>query len=350
LDAEDDDPDTRGSREEPPPATGGPRPFTGLGPERVLDSLEAAGLECDGRLQALNSFENRVYLVGLEDGSSRVAKFYRPGRWTDDQILEEHAFAAELAEAEIPVVAPLPLADGRTLFDADGYRIAVFPRQGGRVPELDNVRDGPAMRDRIGQFIARIHNVGARARFRRRPAIDPTTHATEPIAAILASRMLPADLSDAWTSVATQCADRISARFAALGDVARLRVHGDCHLGNLLWTDDGPHFVDLDDARNGPAMQDLWMLADAGAAMPDEHVSASAELTELIDGYERIRDFDRRELSLVEPLRTMRMLHYSAWLAQRWEDPAFPVAFPWFGTNRYWQDQILSLREQLGQI
>lgn len=330
----------------------GPQPFTDLGPDEVLSTLEATGLVCDGRLQALNSFENRVYLIGLDDGGSRVAKFYRPGRWSDAQILEEHAFAAELVAAEIPVVAPLPLDGGRTLHTATGYRVAIYPRQGGRVPELDHVREGPGMRDRIGQFIARIHTVGARAAFTLRPTFEPRSHAEEPIAFITDCGLLPEELAPSWTAVAAQCATRISDRFSAAGRIASLRLHGDCHLGNLLWTGHGPHFVDLDDCRNGPAMQDLWMLADAGAAMndTDDAGAPSTELTEMIRGYERIRDFDRRELTLLEPLRTMRMLHYSAWLAQRWTDPAFPIAFPWFGSTRYWQDQILFLREQLGRL
>ncbi|MGE0799305.1 MAG: serine/threonine protein kinase [Lautropia sp.] len=330
-----------------------PQPFRDLDPARVLATLEAAGLDCDGRLQALNSFENRVYFVGLHDGGSRVAKFYRPGRWSDAQIREEHAFAAELADAEIPVVAPLPLADGQTLFCANGHRVAVFPRQGGRVPELDNARDGAAIRDRIGQFIARIHTVGARRRFAVRPALTPDSHARQPIAVVRASGLLTDEAADAWIAVATRCADRIAERYDAIvgrDGCATLRLHGDCHLGNLLWTDHGAHFVDLDDARTGPAAQDLWMLADAGAANDHSPAGASAEWAELIAGYERIRDFDRRELALVETLRTMRMLHYCGWLAERWQDPAFPAAFPWFGTPRYWQDQIIALREQLERL
>ena len=329
---------------------GGPRPFTGLGPDQVLDALESVGLACDGRLLALNSFENRVYLVGLEDGSSRVAKFYRPGRWSDAQLREEHAFARELADAEIPVVAPLAFDGGQTLLDAGGYRLAIYPRQGGRPPELDNRFHGAERRDRIGQFIARIHQVGARAPFRQRPVLDPVTHGDVPIANILASQLLPAELTAAWQAIAEACVVAVRGHWQQSGATA-LRLHGDCHLGNLLWTDDGPHFVDLDDARGGPAIQDLWMLADAGAG-PDIGSSSgpSLEMRELLDGYEKIRDFDWRELRLIETLRTMRMLHYSAWLAERWQDPAFPAAFPWFGTPRYWQDQILALREQLGKI
>lgn len=332
------------------PDPGGPQPFTGLGPEQVLDALESVGLACDGRLQALNSFENRVYLVGLDDGESRVVKFYRPGRWTDDQLHEEHAFARELVEAEIPVVAPIAFDGTRTLLEAGGYRLAIFPRQGGRIPELDNARFGAERRDRIGQFIARIHTVGARRPFRHRPSLDVQTHGLRPVEVITDSGLLPDDVAASWTTIANACTAAIGEQLARQPVAPRLRLHGDCHLGNLLWTEGGPHFVDLDDARNGPAIQDLWMLADAGSDGRNHHGLASPEMEELLTGYERIRDLDRRDLRLVETLRTMRMLHYSAWIAERWQDPAFPTAFPWFGTARYWQDQIHALREQLERL
>ena len=331
-------------------AQGKPQAFAALGPDEVLAALETIGIRCDGRLQALNSFENRVYLVGLEDGGSCVAKFYRPGRWRNDQILEEHAYAQELVQAEIPVVAPDTLTDGSTLAQSGGFRFAVYPRQGGRTPELDNAFHGPAMRDRIGQFIARIHNVGARAPFRDRPEISAQTYGHEPIAIIRDSDMLPPELASSWLAVASQCVAQVEERFSQAGRLTVLRLHGDCHLGNLLWTDDGPHFVDLDDCRIGVAMQDLWMLADAGRDDSLPVGGASRELDELLAGYEKLREFDRREIQLVEPLRTLRMIHYSAWLVQRWDDPAFQVAFPWFNTSRYWQDQILYLREQLGNL
>jgi Ser/Thr protein kinase RdoA (MazF antagonist) len=330
---------------------GKPQPFSALGPDEVLDALESVGVRCDGRLQALNSFENRVYMVGLEEGGSCVTKFYRPGRWRNEQILEEHRFALELQEAEIPVVAPSLLPDGSTLAQVEAFRFAVYPRQGGRIPELDNAIHGPAMRDRIGQFIARIHNVGARAPFEDRPRIDAMTYGHEPIGIIRDSGMLPAELASSWLAVAGQCVAMVEERFEQSGTLAALRLHGDCHLGNLLWTDDGPHFVDLDDCRTGVAMQDLWMLADAGTAQAAQPGGpASIELQELLDGYEKMRPLDQREIALVEPLRTLRMIHYSAWLVQRWDDPAFQVAFPWFNSPRYWQDQILYLREQLGNL
>ena len=333
-----------------PGADGKPQPFASLGPDEVLTALEAVGVRCDGRLQALNSFENRVYLVGLEDGSSCVSKFYRPGRWRSEQILEEHRFARELVQAEIPVVAPESLPDGSTLAHVGGFRFAVYPRQGGRIPELDNVIHGPAMRDRIGQFIARIHNVGARTPFADRPEINAQTYGHEPVAIIRDSGMLPAELASSWLAIAGQCVAQVAERFNQAGRLTTLRLHGDCHLGNLLWTDDGPHFVDLDDCRTGVAMQDLWMIADAGTARAEQFTSASSELEELLAGYEKMRELDRREVLLVEPLRTLRMIHYCAWLVQRWDDPAFQLAFPWFNTSRYWQDQVLYLREQSGNL
>ena len=334
----------------------GEHPFSTLDPERVIDALETIGLRCDGRLQALNSFENRVYLVGLEEAdpldraTSRVVKFYRPARWSDAQILEEHAFASELAAAEIPVVAPLALTDGGTLQQAGGFRFAVYPRQGGRVPELDHARDGKPMRERIGQFIARIHRLGEARGFETRPRIDARADPLQAIDAVVQSRLLPLELEASWVAIADQCAKACASAFESAP--TSLRLHGDCHLGNLLWTDDGPHFVDLDDCRTGPAIQDLWMLADAGAEQSDAGPGngPTRQMSELLDGYRRLRPFDERELRLIEPLRTLRMIGYSAWLAQRWHDPAFPAAFPWFGEQRYWQDQILYLREQLGQL
>jgi Ser/Thr protein kinase RdoA (MazF antagonist) len=332
------------------PAAGKPQPFSSLGPDEVLDALESVGVRCDGRLQALNSFENRVYMIGLEDGGSCVTKFYRPGRWRSEQILEEHRFAHELRESEIPVVAPDLLPDGSSLAQVGAFRFAVYPRQGGRIPELDNAIHGPAMRDRIGQFIARIHNVGARAPFSDRPSIDAQTYGHEPVAIIRDSGLLPGDLASSWLAIAGQCVTLVEERFNEAGALTTLRLHGDCHLGNLLWTDDGPHFVDLDDCRTGVAMQDLWMIADAGTAQSGQFGVASRELEDLLAGYEKMRELDRREVRLVEPLRTLRMIHYSAWLVQRWNDPAFQLAFPWFNTSRYWQDQILYLREQLGNL
>jgi Ser/Thr protein kinase RdoA (MazF antagonist) len=306
-------------------------PYSRLTPDLVLDGVAAAGLRPDGRLLSLNSYENRVYQVGLEDGSFIVAKFYRPGRWSDAQIDEEHAFAHELAGREIPVVAPT-----HSLHFAE-FRIAIYPRRGGRTPELG---DQKAL-EWIGRFIGRIHAVGAIKKFRTREALTPKTFGHEPRAFLLASHFIPADLLDAWKAVTEQALAGIDRSFKAAGAVRAIRLHGDCHAGNILWTDDGPHFVDLDDARMGPCVQDLWML------LSGDRAAMSRQFRAVLAGYEEFADFDRRELLLLEALRTLRLIHYSAWIARRWDDPAFPAAFPWFNTQRYWQDRILELREQI---
>ncbi|MEI7447237.1 MAG: serine/threonine protein kinase [Burkholderiales bacterium] len=316
-----------------------PHPFALLDPSRILDALEAASWRGDGRLLALNSYENRVYQVWLEDGGSVVAKFYRPERWTDAQILEEHRYTAELASHEIPVVAPLDV-DGRTLHAHEGFRFAVYPRRGGRAPELDD----PETLLRLGRFIGRIHAVGASAPFRERPTVDVETFGREPRDWLLAHDAVPTELRPAWLAVVDPCLEAVEAAFGRASPRRTLRLHGDCHAGNVLWTDDGPHFVDFDDARNGPAIQDLWMLLSGDAA------DMRRQLADVLEGYRDFMDFDRAELQLIEPLRTLRLIHYSAWLARRWSDPAFPAAFPWFGSVRYWQDRILELREQLGAM
>ena len=306
-------------------------PYAGLIPEVVLDACDAAGLRPDGRLLPLNSYENRVYQVWLEDGSARVLKFYRPGRWSDAQIAEEHAFAAELAAREIPVVAPE--FTGRHA----GFSFAVYPRRGGRTPELDD----PKALQWIGRFIGRIHAVGATRPFEHRPSLDLDTFGHEPRAWLLEHDFVPPDLLPAWTAITAQALSSVESCFHRAGDVRAIRLHGDCHPGNILWTDDGPHFVDLDDARMGPAMQDLWML------LSGDRVAMTRQLSHVLAGYEDFMALDQRELHLVEALRTLRLIHYSAWIARRWGDPAFPAAFPWFNTQRYWQDRILELREQI---
>jgi Ser/Thr protein kinase RdoA (MazF antagonist) len=313
-----------------------PAPYADLTPATVLDALESAGLRGDGRLLALNSYENRVYQVWLEDGASVVAKFYRPGRWSDAQILEEHAFVQELAAREIPAVPPLALP-GATLAAHAGFRFAVFPRRGGRTPELESE---DTLRW-LGRFIGRIHAVGATCPFATRPTLDRDTFGREPRDWLLAHEFVPPDLREAWTRAADQALQGVAHCYQRAGGVRTLRLHGDCHAGNVLWTDGGPHFVDFDDARTGPAVQDLWML------LSGERAAMEGQLARLVEGYRQFRDFDARELHLVEALRTLRLLHYSAWIARRWDDPAFPAAFPWFNTQRYWQDRILELREQI---
>ena len=315
------------------------RPYAGLTPDTVLDALEAVGLRGDGRLLALNSYENRVYQASLEDGTSVVAKFYRPRRWSDAQLAEEHAFALELAEREIPVIAPLRLGDA-TLHRFADFRFAVYPRRGGRAPELEDEK----VLEWIGRFLGRIHAVGATARFEARPALDIESFGEEPRRWLLDSRMIPPDLIDAWIAVADFALQGVRGCFERAGGLRAIRLHGDCHSGNVLWTDAGPHFVDLDDARTGPAVQDLWML------LPGDAGDAAKCLKALLAGYEQFNEFERSELALIEALRTLRLLHYSAWIGRRWDDPAFPAAFPWFGTQRYWQDRILELREQVAAM
>jgi len=311
-------------------------PFSALGPDCVLDALATVGLYGDGRLLALNSYENRVYQVGIEDGKPLVVKFYRPGRWSDAAILEEHAFTAELHDKEIPVVPPLAI-DGRTLHAFDGFRFAVFARHGGRAPELSD----PAVLEWTGRFIGRLHAVGATRPFADRPALDIDTFGTASRDYLLANDFLPPELVDAYRTIAGQALDGIRRCYERAGDVALQRLHGDCHGGNVLWTDAGPHFVDFDDARMGPAVQDLWMM------LSGERHEMVRQLSDILAGYEDFAEFAPRQLYLVEALRTLRLMHYAAWLARRWDDPAFPAAFPWFNTQRYWQDRILELREQV---
>ena len=323
----------------------------------VVDALAAVGLMADGRLMALNSYENRVYLAHLERGTpladvhpAVVLKFYRPGRWSSAQIAEEHAFAAELMAAEVPAVGPLVL-NGATLHQHDGFAFSVSPWRGGRQPELDDFE----VLEWTGRFLARIHAVGAARPFTHRPALDLQSFGTEPRDWLLAHALIPLDVQSAWREACNTALDLIAAGAQSTGargqfglkNAAVLRLHGDCHPGNILWTPldewgrGGPHFVDLDDARMGPAVQDLWML------LSGERRQRTQQLAALLDGYEQLRPFDRRELALIEPLRTLRLIHYSAWLAQRWSDPIFPINFPWFGSSAYWQGQVDMLREQI---
>ena len=318
-----------------------------LTPDVVLDALSSVGLVGDGRLMALSSYENRVYQIHLEsaapgDASADivVAKFYRPERWSEAQILEEHAFAAELMQAEIPVIGPLAL-EGRTLHHFDGFAFSVSPRRGGRRPELESFD----VLEWIGRFLGRIHSIGSRSTFASRPTLDVQSfgHASRDV--LLDGGYLPLDMESRWIKAFDTAMKTAEAVFASTGNVKQLRLHGDCHPGNILWTPEGapgagPHFVDLDDARMGPAVQDLWMLLSGDRAQCNRQLGA------LVDGYEEFREFDRRELALIEPLRTLRLVHYSAWLAQRWHDPIFPINFPWFGSSDYWKGQVDMLEEQ----
>lgn len=312
------------------------QPFSTLTPDIVLDALDGIGLHGDGRLLALNSYENRVYQTGMEVGSPLIAKFYRPKRWSDAEILEEHAFVAILAEREIPVVPALEV-NGNTLHNFNGFRFSVFTRHGGRAPELDD-RDTLKW---MGRFIGRIHAVGALQSYLHRPALNIASFGMEPSVFLLEHNFIPAELAEVYRGVVAQALDGVRRCYDRAGNVKTIRLHGDCHVGNVLWTDAGPHFVDFDDSRMGPAIQDLWML------LSGERAEMTQQFSYLVAGYEDFYDFEPRELHLVEALRTLRLIHYAAWIARRWDDPAFIVAFPWFNTQRYWQDRILELREQI---
>jgi Ser/Thr protein kinase RdoA (MazF antagonist) len=332
----------------------GLHPYQALTPDVVMDALASVGLFGDGRQLALSSYENRVYQLHLEDGGAVVAKFYRPGRWSEAQILEEHAFSAELMAAEIPVVAPLVL-NGSTLNHFGGFAFSVSPSRGGRPPELDD----PEVLEWIGRFLARIHSVGAAKPFVSRPALDLQSFGIESREWLLKNDQVPLDVQSAWAKASQNAIDLIATHACLTGatgqkepylePIRRIRLHGDCHPGNILWTPldsaaslgPGPHFVDLDDARSGPAVQDLWML------LSGDRQQRTRQLGALVDGYEQFREFDRRELALIEPLRTLRLIHYSAWLARRWSDPTFPINFPWFGSSDYWQGQVQMLEEQM---
>jgi Ser/Thr protein kinase RdoA (MazF antagonist) len=310
--------------------------FAALSPDTVLDALDSVGLRSDGRLLALNSYENRVYQAGMEEGPPLVAKFYRPARWTNGAILEEHALVSELAALEIPVVPAMEI-NGASLHTYQEFRFAIFPRRGGRAPELDDKNT----LEWLGRFLGRIHAVGATGGYRERPTLDPVSFGEEPRAFLMDGDFIPADLADAYASVSAQVLDGVRHCYDRAGAVPSIRLHGDCHAGNVLWTDAGPHFVDFDDSRMGPPVQDLWML------LSGERADMVRQLSDLLAGYEDFFEFDPRQLYLIEALRSLRLLHYSAWLASRWSDPAFPLAFPWFNTQRYWQDRILELREQV---
>jgi len=321
--------------------------YSRLDPQQVLDALDAVGLRGDGRVLQLNSYENRVFQVFLEDGSAVVAKFYRPGRWSDAQILEEHGYALELADAEVPVVPPLVLAEAAdgvrllgtppTLACGFGHRYTAARRCAGREPELED----PESLRQLGRFIGRLHAVGRRRPFEFRHRLDARADGARALALLLKGRFVPPTELPAWQAACEAALAATTAAFDALAPLATLRLHGDCHLGNVLWRDGAPHVVDLDDAMQGPAVQDLWMLVSG------DHSTMARQLDQLLAGYEQFSEFDDRERRLIEPLRTLRMLRHSAWLAERWSDPTFPLNFPFFGTAAYWNQQTAQLREQL---
>jgi Ser/Thr protein kinase RdoA (MazF antagonist) len=323
-----------------------------LTPARLLDALDAVGLRPDGRLLQLNSYENRVHQVFLEDSSAVVTKFYRPGRWSDAQILEEHAFALELAAAEVPVVAPMTLgatagAGASVLGEPptlvrwacgdEWHRFSVSPRCAGREPELEQ----HGTLQRLGRFIGRMHQVGRQRSFEHRHRMDAAKDGLAALDRLLSLQVVPDGERPAWLDAVRRVLDTVCTAFDRHGPLQTLRLHGDCHLGNVLWRDEGPHVVDLDDACTGPAVQDLWMLASGDAQ------GQSDQLDRLLEGYTEWSDFDPRERALIEPLRSLRMIRHSAWLAERWSDPAFPQAFPFFGSAAYWSQQTTQLRDQL---
>ncbi len=313
-------------------------PFDTLTPDLVLDAVESIGYLSDARVLALNSYENRVYQVGIEDETPLIAKFYRPGRWSNEAILEEHQFSLELVEHEVPVVAPLE-RNGTTLFEHAGFRFALFPRRGGRAPEPGNLDQ----LYRLGQLLGRMHAIGANRPFEHRETLDVQNFGHDSLNSLLEGGFVPKSLLPAYESVARDLLKRVEDVFANT-DFTPIRLHGDCHPGNILARDDAFHLVDLDDCRMGPSGQDLWMM------LAGERHERLGQLAELVDGYNEFHDFVPRELPLIEALRALRLMHYSAWLARRWDDPAFPMSFPWFGSERYWGDQVLILREQISAL
>ena len=315
-----------------------PHPFQTLTPSFIMDAVESQAYRCDCRTSALNSYENRVYQVGIDEGKPLIAKFYRPGRWSDEQIMEEHQFCFELAEHELSVVAPCRNEAGQSLLHYQGFRFALYPRQGGHAPEFDN-NDNLLI---LGRMLGRIHSVGAVHPFLHRPTLDSQSFGHESVA-LISERFIPDEYRASYTAVAGQLLQAIDEIMSGSPPPRYIRAHGDCHAGNILWRD-APHFVDFDDARMAPAVQDLWMMFSG------ERPRQLVQLAQLIKGYNEFYDFRPSELRLVEALRALRMLHYSAWLASRWEDPTFPRTFPWFNTVRYWGEHILHLREQLSAL
>lgn len=309
-------------------------PYAALTPDTVMDAVESLGFLSDARMFPLNSYENRVYQVGIEDADPVITKFYRPGRWRAEEIQEEHDFSAELAELDVPVVAPWRNAAGESLFQHDDFLFAVYPRRGGRAPDLENPDDLEV----LGRLMGRMHAVGCQRPFVHRPALSVQNFGVDSVEFLLSAGAIPDNLRASYEAVVFPLLEDISAAFAGV-DYTSIRLHGDCHPGNILWRNEAAHFVDLDDARQGPAVQDLWML------LTGDRQEQTGALSDVLEGYNQFHSFDHRELHLIEPLRALRSLHYAAWLARRWEDPSFPMHFPWFGDERYWGEHIMILRE-----
>jgi len=314
-------------------------PFEKLTPDFIMDAVESQGYHCDCRIMTLNSYENRVYQIGIEDSQPLIVKFYRPERWSDAQILEEHDFTLELAAHELPVVAPQRDSNKKTLHQYQGFRFSLSPCKGGHSPELDNLEHLLI----IGRLLGRIHAIGALQPFHSRPALNSHNFGHECVT-FISENFIPIEYRESYQTLTRDLLQQIDERFSQLGSISPIRVHGDCHNGNMLWRDGAPHFVDFDDARMAPAIQDLWMLLSG----PEDQ--QRLQLDKIMTGYHQFYDFNLAELQLIEPLRTLRMLHYSAWLARRWDDPAFPRTFPWFNSMQYWGEHILELREQMSAL
>ncbi|NVJ67490.1 MAG: serine/threonine protein kinase [Gammaproteobacteria bacterium] len=313
-------------------------PFDKLTPDFILDAIDSLGYLTDGRILTLNSYENRVYQIGIEDSQPIIAKFYRPERWSKQQILEEHLFCQELVEAELPIVPPIELK-GETLFEYHGVYIAIFERKGGHAPELDNLDNLFT----LGRFLGRIHAIGKAKPFIHRPQINPQTFGYDK-AQFVIDQAIPFELKTAYSSLVMDVLKLVKQHWNLVGEISFIRTQGDCHPGNILWRDDNPHFIDFDDARMAPAIQDLWML------LSGDRSNRIKQLSEIVEGYQEFCDFDYRQIALIEPLRALRMIQHTAWIAERWSDPAFPLAFPQFDSINYWEQHILDLRAQFSEL
>lgn len=311
-------------------------PYAQLNPNVILDAVESTGFKCTGSLLALNSYENRVYQIGIEDAAPIIAKFYRPNRWSSEAILEEHQFSLELVQHEIPIIAPLILND-QTLHHHNEFRFALFPRRGGHALELDNNEQLEWM----GRFIGRLHRVSATRPFQHRIQLSTQNYGQEPYEYLMEHDFIPEYLKPNFSKTAENALEKVKQIFQSLGRIDSIRLHGDCHAGNVLWSESGPHIVDLDDCLMGPAIQDIWML------LSGEQKQMDMQMEKIVQGYYEFHDFNPRERHLIEPLRTLRMLHYAGWLAKRWNDPAFPLSFPWYNTPVYWQNLMINLSEQI---
>ncbi len=310
--------------------------YAKLNPDTIINAVESRGYLSDARILALNSYENRVYQVGIEDEQPLIAKFYRPNRWSEQQILEEHDFSRELYELDIPAIPPLYSDTQQSLFNYQGYRFSLYKRHGGRAPELTDMNHLYW----IGKLMGRIHAIGKKQTFQHRPTLSIDSFITKPVAYILDNNFIPNLFKDSYKAIVSDILKQVESKYQQFPP-ALIRLHGDCHPGNILGTDKGPHFVDFEDSRNGPAIQDLWML------LSGERNEQEMQLREILEGYQEFCDFKLSELNLLEALRSMRIIHYAGWLAKRWDDPAFPRAFPWFNTESFWGEHILQLKEQL---